>query len=62
MGTVIGMLTAPEAGKITRRRIRDEADRIVDQMLAKKKLKELEKEVGEPDDVDVTVVEEKYTI
>jgi len=34
MGTVIGILIAPEAGKMTRRKIRDEADRIVDKMRA----------------------------
>lgn len=61
MGTVIGILTAPEAGKITRRKIRDEADRIVDRMMAQKKLKELEKEAVDAE-AEVTVVEERYTI
>jgi gas vesicle protein len=37
MGTVLGILIAPEAGKITRRKIRDEADRIIDQTLQKKR-------------------------
>ncbi|MEX2231489.1 MAG: YtxH domain-containing protein [Cyclobacteriaceae bacterium] len=36
MGTVLGILTAPEAGKITRRKIRDEADKFIDQALEKK--------------------------
>jgi gas vesicle protein len=36
MGTVMGILVAPEAGKITRRKIRDEADRLIDQALQKK--------------------------
>ncbi len=62
MGTVIGILIAPEAGKITRRKIRDEADRIVDQMMAKKKLKALEKRMAIPSKGDVSVIEEKYTI
>ncbi len=38
MGTVLGILIAPEAGKITRRKIRDEADRIIDNTLQKRKL------------------------
>lgn len=40
MGTVLGILTAPEAGKITRRKIRDEADKLIDQALKKKQLNE----------------------
>lgn len=58
MGTVLGLLVAPEAGKITRRKIRDEADKIIDKALAKKQLKELE------EDPDIVVIreEERYTI
>lgn len=59
MGTVLGILLAPEAGKITRRKIRDEADRIIDKALAKKQLKELE---AESPDVVVVTEEERYTI
>jgi gas vesicle protein len=59
MGTVLGILVAPEAGKITRRKIRDEADKIVDKALAKKRLKESEA-AATPDLVVVT--EERYTI
>jgi gas vesicle protein len=59
MGTVLGILVAPDAGKITRRRIRDEADRIIDKALAKKQLKEAQ-EAAAPDVVVVT--EERYTI
>lgn len=59
MGTVLGILIAPDAGRITRRRIRDEADRIIDKALAKKHLKEME-EAAAPDVVVVT--EERYTI
>lgn len=36
MGTVLGILVAPEAGKITRRKIRDEADKLIDQALQKR--------------------------
>lgn len=41
MGVVLGLLVAPEAGKITRKKIRVEADRIIDKAMAKKQLKEL---------------------
>lgn len=58
MGTVLGLLVAPEAGRITRRKIRDEADRIIDKALAKRELKALE------DTGEVTLIheEERYTI
>lgn len=62
MGAVIGILVAPEAGKITRRKIREEADRIIDETLAKRKMKEIEKEIDEAADVEVAVVEERYTV
>lgn len=58
MGCVLGLLVAPEAGRITRRKIRDEADKIIDKALAKKQLTQLENEL--PD--EVIVVEEKYTV
>jgi gas vesicle protein len=60
MGTVLGILVAPEAGKITRRKIRDEADRMIDKALAKKQLKELEADM--PDEVVVVTTEERYAI
>lgn len=64
MGTVLGILIAPEAGKITRRKIRDEADRIIDQTLQKKKLQaemnRLEASL-EPAET-VVVAESRYTI
>jgi gas vesicle protein len=44
MGCVLGLLIAPEPGKATRRKIRAEADRIVDRALAKRQLKELERD------------------
>jgi gas vesicle protein len=44
MGVVLGILVAPQSGRITRRKIREEADRIVDQALAKKQVKALEEE------------------
>ena len=63
MGTVLGILVAPEAGRITRRKIRDEADRIVDKALAKKQLKEQLNELeAESPDVMVIREEERYTI
>lgn len=37
MGTVLGILVAPEAGKITRKKIRDEADKLIDQAMQKKR-------------------------
>ena len=64
MGTVLGILIAPEAGKITRRKIRDEADRIIDQTLQKKRqqaeLNQLESTL-EPTETTV-VTETRYTI
>jgi gas vesicle protein len=42
MGVVLGLLIAPESGRVTRRRIREEADRMIDKALAKKQLDELE--------------------
>jgi gas vesicle protein len=64
MGTVLGILIAPEAGKITRRKIRDEADRIIDQTLQKKKqqaeINRLEASL-EPAET-IIVSESRYTI
>lgn len=66
MGTVLGMLIAPEAGKITRRKIRDEADKLIDQALKKKQfhagINRLESML-EPADTSTTVVtDSRYTI
>lgn len=64
MGTVLGILIAPEAGKVTRRKIRDEADRIIDETLQKKRqqaaINRLEATL-EPDET-VVVSESRYTI
>lgn len=64
MGTVLGILIAPEAGKITRRKIRDEADKLIDQALQKKRqqadIDRLEATL-EPADT-VVVTESRYTI
>ena len=64
MGTVLGILIAPEAGKITRRKIRDEADKLIDQALQKKKqqaeIDRLEAAL-EPADT-VVVTESRYTV
>lgn len=65
MGTVLGILIAPEAGKITRRKIRDEADRLIDQAMQKKKQQEeinrLETTI-EPTTDTTVVTESRYTI
>jgi gas vesicle protein len=58
MGTVLGLLIAPEAGRITRRKIRNEADKLIDKALAKKQLKEL----AQDPDVVVITEEERYTV
>lgn len=64
MGTVLGILIAPEAGKVTRRKIRDEADRIIDETLQRKRqqaaINRLEATL-EPDET-VVVSESRYTI
>ena len=64
MGTVLGILIAPEAGKITRRKIRDEADKLIDQALQKKQqqaeINRLEAAL-EPAETPV-VAENRYTI
>ena len=64
MGTVLGILVAPEAGKITRRKIRDEADRLIDQALQKKQQQaEIERLEASLEPADSTVVTEtRYTI
>lgn len=64
MGTVLGILIAPEAGKITRRKIRDEADRIIDQTLQKKRQQEeLDRIEARLEPADTTIVTEtRYTI
>ena len=59
MGTVLGIIIAPEAGRITRRKIREEADRMIDKALAKKQLKEL---AETSPDVSVIKEEERFTI
>jgi hypothetical protein len=57
-------LIAPEAGKITRRKIRDEADRIIDQALQKKRLEEQTRKLEDKfEPMETTVVtESRYTI
>lgn len=65
MGTVLGILIAPEAGKITRRKIRDEADKFIDQALQKKQqqaeINRLEASL-EADEMGTVVTESRYTI
>jgi gas vesicle protein len=40
LGTVLGILIAPDPGPVTRQRIKEEADRIVDRAILKKKIKQ----------------------
>lgn len=64
MGTVLGILVAPEAGKITRRKIRDEADKLIDQALQKRNAVEtnrLESDSFEPAS-RVIVSESRYAL
>ena len=65
MGTVLGILIAPEAGKITRRKIRDEADKLIDQAMKKKQLNaevnRLESTL-EPMESTTIIAESRYTI
>jgi gas vesicle protein len=64
MGTVIGILIAPEAGKITRRKIRDEADRLIDEKIRKRQ----QHLTSQPPDVTIhttdsgVVTESRYTL
>lgn len=62
MGVVLGLLVAPESGRVTRSRIRAEADRMIDKALAQRKLKQLEKD----EIITTTAVEqrpvERYTL
>lgn len=64
MGTVLGILIAPEAGKITRRKIRDEADKLIDQALQKKERQaEIRRLESALEPTETTVVSEgRYTI
>lgn len=64
MGTVLGILVAPEAGKITRRKIRDEADKLIDQALQKKQQQaEINRLEATLEPVDTPIVtENRYTI
>jgi gas vesicle protein len=59
MGVVLGLLVAPESGRVTRAKIRAEADRMIDQALTKKQMKSLVK-----DGIATTtaVKEERYTL
>jgi len=65
MGTVLGILIAPEAGKITRRKIRDEADKLIDQALQKKRqqaeINRLEATL-EPAETTTVVTESRYAL
>lgn len=60
MGTILGLLVAPEPGKVTRAKIREEADKIIDKAMAKKRLKQIGSELPNVD--EEIRVEERYTI
>lgn len=63
MGTVLGILIAPEAGKITRRKIRDEADRLIDEAMQKKRQQaEINRLEATLESADTVVTETRYTI
>jgi|GEM_PF-3657617 len=57
MGTVLGLIVAPEPGRVTRRKIREEADRLIDKALAKAELKKLEHVTDTP-----VQMNERYTL
>ena len=59
MGVALGLLIAPEPGRITRRKIKAEADRMIDKALAKKQLKEL---VADGIATTVPTVEKKKSV
>lgn len=60
LGTVLGLLIAPEPGRITRKKIRDEADKLIDKALAKATFTEgMDEPLSEP---TVVIVEERYSI
>ena len=62
MGTVLGILIAPEAGKITRRKIRDEADKLIDQALKKRQLNAEINRLESSLEPATIVAESRYTI
>jgi len=64
MGTVLGILVAPEAGKITRRKIRDEADKLIDNALKKKQQQaEIDRLESTLDTAEASIVDEnRYTM
>lgn len=59
MGVVLGLLVAPESGKITRRKIKAEADKMIDKAMLKKDLKEL---VADGIATTTTVETDRYSI
>ena len=59
MGVALGLLIAPESGKATRKKIKAEADRMIDKALAKKQMKEL---VADGIATTVNTVEKKRSV
>ena len=48
LGIVVGLLIAPEPGKVTLLKAKAEADRIVDKVLQKERLSREAQQMGEP--------------
>jgi gas vesicle protein len=65
MGTVLGLLVAPDSGRVTISKIREEADKLIDKALTGNLNllgKNGKNEEFEPADPTVVIVEERYTI
>lgn len=54
LGTVLGLLIAPEPGRVTLKKIKVEADKIVDNIVQKQQMKQAMKELNEEVEVTTT--------
>lgn len=57
LGTVLGLLIAPEPGRVTLKKIKVEADKIVDNIVRKQQMKKEMKELKEEVEMTSTVRE-----
>ena len=48
LGVLVGLLVAPEPGRVTLLKVKAEADRIVDKVLQKERMNREAKQTGEP--------------
>ena len=48
LGILVGLLVAPEPGRVTLLKVKAEADRIVDKVLQKERMNREAKQTGEP--------------